>query len=346
MRMTVICRGSTAEGLGHLFRARSFARAAAERHEVTIVAIAADHYIPILQTPGVTLIMVGTDDQVPAAVAGSAPEIMICDMVTIQPEVFDALRHTDLPMVSISPVFDQMDRIDLLVSRSAPEGLHPVVQQAVGIEYTIFNDACTPVSDPVYEAGLTSDPLAVAISMGGGDSQNKTLSVLRAIAGVRSPLLVWALVGHGYGHSQQDLIDVVRADPRHEIVVARTNRSMWRILGNVSLIVLTGGLSSSEAVFAGLPSISMVDGPRQRRLLAPLFDRGASIEAGPDFHTGLQALPGLIEGFVADRHSLRRIRNNCTGVLDREGPFRTLTAIERFMGADAVTSSATTAMST
>ena len=36
-------------------------------------------------------------------------------------------------------------------------------------------------------------------------------------------------------------------------ILAKTNRSMWRVLGNCSLAILAGGVTSYEAAFAGCP---------------------------------------------------------------------------------------------
>ncbi|HMR67750.1 MAG TPA: hypothetical protein PKE64_27380, partial [Anaerolineae bacterium] len=39
MKLQVVCRGSTKEGLGHLFRTRTFAKTAQLNHQVSVVAI-------------------------------------------------------------------------------------------------------------------------------------------------------------------------------------------------------------------------------------------------------------------------------------------------------------------
>ena len=66
-------------------------------------------------------------------------------------------------------------------------------------------------------------------------------------------------IREGYNHSYQSLVDVINRNNRHEIILAKTNRSMWEILSNCNVAILAGGLMLVESIYAGLPSINIFE---------------------------------------------------------------------------------------
>jgi len=327
VRFLVVCRGSDREGLGHLYRARSFAREAALRHDVRLVAIADRRYASLFDGMEGGCEFVSDDAGVPPAVAAFHPHVVVLDVLDLARPVYDALRGGGRLVVSISPIFAWMSDVDVLVTRGkAPEGLEgPRVHS--GLRYAIFNDFCEPIPDDVFERAVSNPVLPVAVGMGGTDHANQTLAALRVLVQATRPCSFWVTVGDGYGHSYDALNAVARGVTRHEIVIARTNRTMWRVIGNCAVAVLSSGLSTLEAVYAGIPVISVkrrdpanqVNADYERLLL-----QGGSFD--DDSHS---QIADIIDRLHADRGALRLARQAFKGVLDGHGAARAVEVIER-----------------
>jgi spore coat polysaccharide biosynthesis predicted glycosyltransferase SpsG len=101
------------------------------------------------------------------------------------------------------------------------------------------------------------------------------------------------MLGEGYTHSYQDLVDSIKGS-RHEIILAKSNDSMWRILSTCALTILAGGTTTYEAAYAGLPSINTLETNQHLFLIQELVDKGICLCAGTTFSESLNHLNSLI----------------------------------------------------
>ena len=95
--------------------------------------------------------------------------------------------------------------------------------------------------------------------MGGGDAANRTLAIINQLKLVKAKCTIWAMLGEGYKHSLDEIIEAIESDSQHEIILAKNNRSMWQLLGNCSFIITTSGIKSYEDVYVGIPSIKFYE---------------------------------------------------------------------------------------
>jgi spore coat polysaccharide biosynthesis predicted glycosyltransferase SpsG len=203
------------------------------------------------------------------------------------------------------------------------------VQVFGGLKYAIFNERCLVIDDAGFERNLTLNELPIAVCMGGADAANKTLAVLRALKTLKDPSTIWVLLGEGYAHCYNQLVDAVRTSSRHEIILAKANRSMWRVLGNCAVAVLAGGLTTVEAVYAGLPTINLCERPEHHGLMRELFEAGVALDGGPFSEASLAALPATLRELGRHRDRLRAMRQRTRGLADLDGPKRVLREIEQ-----------------
>jgi spore coat polysaccharide biosynthesis predicted glycosyltransferase SpsG len=157
--------------------------------------------------------------------------------------------------------------------------------------------------------------------MGGADAANKTLQVLDNIKDIPEKLVVWVMLGEGYTHSYQDLVDCM-GEGSHEIILVKSNDSMWRILSTCSLAILSGGTTTYEAVYAGLPSINLLGNKQSQFLIQELVDRGVVLAAGQSFKEGLLASHQLLRDIYHDRVRLLTMQQNTQGLIDNLGAQR------------------------
>jgi len=260
------------------------------------------------------------------------PEIVVFDLVTFDQSNFETIRLNS-KTVCLSPIFSGLAKVDMVFHRTHVRAKHwttmthhPVMK--CGLEYAVISDHCLKIPEAVYKQNLDHDILAVAISMGGADAGNKTLALLNKMKEIPDRLLFWVLLGEGYAHSYQSLVDSVRGS-RHEFILAKTNDSMWRILNTCALVILAGGTTTYEAVCAGLPSVNTLETEEHFFLIEELVEKGACAYAGYTFEESTSALRGIITRLNRNRDELLRMHLNTKGLIDTYGAQRIASEITR-----------------
>jgi spore coat polysaccharide biosynthesis predicted glycosyltransferase SpsG len=311
-RVTFLCRGSTDVGLGHVMRSRTVADALAAtgRAVVRFVAIGDDAVDALLRDRPYPVLVTADDAEAAAMVRATQPHVAAFDLTKFAPADFRRAA-TAARTVSLSPVFDRLPEIQTLFHRAARHPLGPRPGWRLGPRWAVVRPGCSPIPEPGYLESIAPDrPLPVAVCMGGGDAANATRDVLERLRGIDRPLLIWALLGEGYRHSFDELERTVRADRRHEIILARTTNSMWQVLRGCAVAILAGGTVTYEAAAAGLPSINLLHDPDHAYLIDDLTAAGAAFAARPD------SLAPLIARFDADRPQLLAAHRAARGLVD------------------------------
>lgn len=277
-----VCRGSVADGLGHVMRTRAVADASPDALEAELVVIGSEHAERVLEGTAAEVSVVAGEAEAVAIAERSSAQIVVFDLTEISAEAFEAITAGRVS-ASLSPIFPFLDRVDLAFSRTRYTGTGPqpaAEGRYYGLDYAVVRPECRRIDSAAYARGLEEESISIAISLGGADAPNRTLEVLGELRSLDAPATFWVLLGEGYSHSYNELVESVRRDRRHEIILAKTNRSMWRVLGNCSLAILAGGVTTYEAAFAGLPSINVLATSGDDFLIRELVEAGAAFDAG------------------------------------------------------------------
>jgi len=312
-------------------RTRTVATEARSRAEVHVVAVGDPSICRTLLEGHVPYSVAHDDQQAAKHVCSLQPDAVVFDLLDFDDFSFNAIRG-DGPIVCLSPIFSHLDQVDLAFARAASpahrrltERDRPIIR--AGAKYATISARCHPVTEERYSRNLAAEPLSVAISLGGADAPNHTLRVLDTIRRVPAPMLLWVVLGEGYAHSYRRLVDCVHADRCHEILLARTNESMWRVLSDCCVTVLAGGITTYESAYMRIPSIVALGDPSDEFLIDEIRARGACLYVGSPLETGLaRVAEGLIE-LNDDRDTLLRMHRNARGLLDNQGPRRVVEEI-------------------
>ena len=333
LKILFICRGSAYDGIGHVIRSRTVARAMREVALVKLVVIGEAYVDNLLADRGLDHTTVTHDDQAMHIYREFMPDVVIFDLLYLDETVFQAISQSTIT-VGLSPIFNCLSRLDLLFHRTAiPDenwpinGTKPLIRS--GLEYAVVCEHCYRIPEDFYRQNLKIETLSVAISMGGTDAANKTLQVLNTIKQVPEKLFVWVLLGEGYMHSYQDLVDCMRRS-RHEIILAKANDSMWRILSMCSLAILAGGTTTYEAAYAGLPSINTLEAEEHFFLIQELVEKGVCLCAGHTFPESLRILNDRIIHLNRNRHELLALHLRSKRLIDGLGAQRIIEVIQEY----------------
>lgn len=323
MRLAIFCTGGAKLGFGHFFRSKTFAKAAPPNFTVLLVPVidVEDRHFfkDVLQITT----LCDNEATALAAIMAFKPDVMVFDAVNCSGEFFVKAKKSSRFTVSISPVFNNMTGVDCLFTRNIHTPPIGEVKIYKGFEYVVFNEHCKVIPDEVYEHNMSREFLTVGVAMGGGDAPNKTLQVLKSVSRVEAPCTFWILLGEGYKHSYQDLVDTIRKDSNHEIILAKTNRSMWNVLSNCTVAIFAGGLTTMEAAYAGLPSLNIFE--KEDHLNATgrqLFELGIAEDMGLFRDASLDRLAERVRYLNDNKHALLDMRKNSKGKLDKLGPAR------------------------
>lgn len=264
--------------MGHLLRTSHVAAVAAQYVPVKVAMLGMEFLGTKLRRRLEDSIFVPEEKTLITLAKDWGAECIFFDLLSMGESTFSALRKNRFA-VSLSPVFNLLHKVDVIYHRSSvyPDGWHEFpdrVTRLCGLKYAVIDRRVCRISTRHYSQTLRAQMLPVAVSMGGTDAANKTSLLLRRLKDIPVPMLFWVLLGEGYAHSYQELVEIV-SDSRHEIILAKSNESMWQILRHCALLILAGGVTSYEAARAGLPALNLLEHERHAFLLQELAARGA-----------------------------------------------------------------------
>jgi spore coat polysaccharide biosynthesis predicted glycosyltransferase SpsG len=333
LKVLFICRGSTYDGIGHVTRSRAVARAMCKIASVKMLIIGDSFVEAFLADSGIEFIIVSLENEVKYRVQDIMPDIVIFDLTYFNEKDFEEIAQSRFT-ISLSPIFNCFGGIDLLFQRTTALNkskpsiqINPLIKS--GLKYAVIGENCRKIREKIYWKNIKNETLSIAISMGGTDAANKTLQIIKKIKEIPEKLLIWVMLGEGYGHSYQDLVDCIRGS-KHEIILAKTNDSMWRILNTCSLVILAGGITTYEAVFSGLPSINTLETEKHYFLIKELVEKGVCLCAGQTFNRSLAKIPKMIKHLIVNRNELFTMHIKCKGLIDGLGVKRIVDEIEMY----------------
>lgn len=319
MKILIFCKASTKIGMGHLIRSRTLATAVFEEHpDVQLDFVMVGDFLAknLLKNTVFPARYFAKEESVELA---SAYDVAFFDTIHLADELLDRIQQRTVLSISISPIFDHMAKMDILFNRTKyirPEYEQLPIHKYLGLEYTLIQPNCTKINTVIYEANLQRTNFPIALSMGGGDAPNKTLRFIKSLKRCKIPATFWVMLGEGYGHSYDELIREIKKDSTHEIILAKTNQSMWHILSNCVLAILPGGITSYEAIYAGLPAINIVDSERSYFLIKEPEEKKACFFGGFLEEDTIGALNSKIEHLYAHRAELLAMHRAAQNLID------------------------------
>lgn len=282
MNISFIVKASTNVGYGHLIRSRSLAssihRLLHVDDKIAFYVIGDDQLKNLLvREPYDVRLFASEHDFIEQSPELALDEVVIFDLLTVTDELFDLTQAASW-RISTSPIFSHLEQIDTFFHRSKYfAGELAKVEVFKSLDYAIIQAGCRQIEAATYKRHLQENRMSLAVSMGGGDAANKSLRVIEKLNELKHNFTIWVMLGEGYKHSYDALIEASKQS-HHEIILAKTNESMWRVLGLASLLILPGGITTYEAAYAGLPTINIIENDKQRFLVKELLEAGVSEE--------------------------------------------------------------------
>jgi len=296
MHITFIVKASTDIGYGHLIRSRSLANdingLLHKEDQIHFYVIGDEQLNNLLTKESYPYSIFSSEKCFLSEISVTdIGNVVIFDLLSVSDELFERTLAAKWH-ISISPIFSHLNHVDTLFHRSRYyDSDLDNVEIIKGLDYAIIQKGCRQIDAASYKRHLNEKRMSLAVSMGGGDAANKSLMVIEELNNLSQDFTVWVMLGEGYKHSYDALIGASKKS-HHEIILAKTNESMWHVLGLSSLLILPGGLTTYEAAYVGLPTLNIVEGRKQHTLVKELLEAGVGAE-----------VDGLIDGSLVEKVS-------------------------------------------
>ncbi len=320
MKILFICKASVNIGLGHLIRSRSLAvglKKISDKIDIDFFLITNCNFNNFFPSPSFNFQVIDSEKKF---VAAKKYDFVFIDLTQISNFLFLKIKNISKKTISLSPSFNMLKEVDILINRTKylPQRRNLPKKIFAGLEYAIIQDDCQKIGAGLFEENLKSPNFPVAISMGGGDAANKTLKLIKILKKCSIPATFWVLLGEGYKFSYDDLIKEIKNNTHHEIILVNSNRSMWEILKNCLLLILPGGITSYESVYAGLPSINLLEEKNNYFLIKEIVDKKACLYGGEFNDKNLLKINSKIESLYDNKNELMEMHIKSKRLLDKK----------------------------
>jgi len=324
VRVAFIVRASIKDGLGHLVRSLSVLREMRPSAEVKLFLLGDMSGRHLLEESEISWNDCISDEICARWVTDLKPEIVVFDTLHFERAAFNLLASSAVT-ASLSPVFSCMDRVEHLFHRTAyldPKWsswkAFPRVHN--GLKYTVLPFWLKRVTTKHYREQICERKLSIAISMGGADAPNRTLALMRELGRHPQKLVVWVALGDAYTHSYEELLKAAKEN-KQEIILLKSNESMWRVLRNVSLVICAGGLTTYEAAYVGIPSINIVQSADWAYLFLELVEARVCFILTPS-KNAIAAAVSLVNDLMLDRERLLSMHKSSKRLIPEGGAKR------------------------
>lgn len=334
LHVAFIVRATVKDGLGHLVRSLSVLLEMRGLANVQLFLLGDTSGRHLIEESGVSWAECRSDQACVHLVLAQRPPVVVFDTLHFDQAAFDFLADK-VVTISLSPVFSCMDDVGYLFHRTlheAPEwrGGRSFPKVYKGLKYTVLPAWLTRVTTRQYRENLHEHKQSIAISMGGSDAPNRTLSLLKELSRNPKKLVIWVALGDAYTHSYEDLLRCAKEN-RQEIILVKSNESMWRVLRNASLVICAGGLTTYEAAYVGIPSINILQNAEWSYLFSELSSEKICYVLQPSEYVFVDAA-GLVSELLLDSERLLAMHNLSKGLIPSGGARRIAKIIASLRG--------------
>ena len=166
----------------------------------------------------------------------------------------------------------------------------------------------------------------VLVTLGGSDPDNVTLKILEALQGLTSHEVETKVVAGG-GNSHIFALERASKESPSSIQLVRNAANMSELMAWADMAIISGGTTSYETAFMGLPSLITIIADNQVPVAEKLAEKGAAVNLG--WHHGLtgKIVAEMVTQLAIDRNA--RDAMSCIGrqLVDGRGAIRVIRAM-------------------
>jgi spore coat polysaccharide biosynthesis predicted glycosyltransferase SpsG len=321
--------GSTAMGMGHVYRSLAIADALRELSRADIAFLmSADHTdgLKTVSRRGYPVRVVGDGrlDNYLEHIRDFSPAILINDLPTVEAAYMRALSHVGATTVNLVDTPEDLEAAEhygqVIVSvmnqdRETPEGFY------AGPAYAILREQFRGREKDVREK-----PRSVLLSFGGSDPQGLTLKAARALESLDPSVEVVAVAGaaFSYGKQLQALLETLHRPVR---VINDAAGHISELMLDADVMVGSGGMSVYEIAALGTPGVILGQNVREDRRMREFARHGTVVYLGLGVDVGEDAIAAAVDALLRDPARRRAMSGRGRALVDGLGAARAAEAV-------------------
>jgi spore coat polysaccharide biosynthesis predicted glycosyltransferase SpsG len=171
----------------------------------------------------------------------------------------------------------------------------------------------------------------VLVTLGGGDPDNQTLKVIRALRRIGlKDLQVKVVVGAANPHSA--VLESASRSCSFPIQLVRDARNMAELMAWADLAVSAGGSTCWEMAFMGLPCVILVLAENQQGIAKGIGEAGSGVNLGWFEGVTEGDILDTLSNLLSDPSRLRALSNMAKGLIDGKGRERIVSVLQEYKG--------------
>lgn len=164
------------------------------------------------------------------------------------------------------------------------------------------------------------------VTMGGGDPENATLKVARALRVLQAPQTeIVFVVGSQYSKVME--LENVVASLGSRALVLKDVRDMAAVMNTVDLAITAAGTTTWELAFMGIPMLVMVTAENQRGLAEGLERAGAALNLGASQRVTCSDIVRAVDLLISSPETRMALQKKARALVDGLGAARIVAAL-------------------
>ena len=216
---------------------------------------------------------------------------------------------------SISPVSNINNKVNWVLSRGKIEN-NQLKNNIFGPELAVVGNNVERLSPGDYKNLIQTQNNNVGIVMGGTDPENMTLKIITQLSSITEPTTLWVAIGPSYKFDINLIFKALSKSKYIDLVVGNVFEDLWKFLQSCKLLILQGGLTTTEASFRGIPSINIPRFKNQSLQNLELVSKGACWEIRDG---NIISLKPLVEEIVQNEKILMDASRIGQEIIDGKG---------------------------
>jgi UDP-2,4-diacetamido-2,4,6-trideoxy-beta-L-altropyranose hydrolase len=165
----------------------------------------------------------------------------------------------------------------------------------------------------------------IVITMGGGDIENNTLTIIEALNRIKQPLYIKIVLGANNPHFDSIKNEAGKGAHTAEILTAADN--MATIISWADIAISAGGTTVWELAFMGLPSVLCIVAKNQERTIKALAEDGFFLSPNWPRETTFHNIKEMIENLILDKNLRKILSEKSQTLVDSKGAERVFNAL-------------------
>ena len=194
--------------------------------------------------------------------------LIISDEISFPKNLINKIKKNDI--CSISPKGNLNKFAKLIYTRTKIIGKKSISTNiSSNINNFLPGSKLIKIKKKNYFKHLRKKKLSIGISMGGYDNNNYTLAILKLLFKLNNNLSLHILLNKR-NYSQFKKIKNYIHKKKINAKLYDMKKNTWTIFKKCTLVLLSGGITSFESVFVGIPSINIINDPQKKMLTSYL----------------------------------------------------------------------------